>query len=141
MYGRRHVRTCPFSPGLALLTDILQNTVFGNKIPKDFCNNNPPKFWNFTITPKNSANFEKNLNDPAGPLFAGWESRSGSPEKMDNARTKIRDCIDKWDPTKEQNKLQFEGASENEYTLVGKMNRLQWMNWCVRPEVSRKLTI
>jgi len=33
------------------------------------------------------------------------------------------------------NKLQFEGASEYEYTLVGKMNRLQWMNWCVRPEV------
>ena len=33
------------------------------------------------------------------------------------------------------NKLQFEDAPENEYTLVGKMNRLQWMNWCVRPEV------
>merc|ERR1712137_1408571 len=45
----------------------------------------------------------------------------------------------KWDPTKQQSKLQFEDASENEYTLVGKMNRLQWMNWCVRPEKHKEL--
>merc|ERR1712131_243359 len=118
------------------LDEFCTNTVFGNKIPKDFCKNNPPKYWNFTITPKNSANFEKTLNDPDGPFFAGWESRSEDPE---TAREKIRACIDQWDPTKQQNKLQFEDASENEYTLVGKMNRLQWMNWCVRPEKHKEL--
>ena len=116
-------------------SEYVQNTVFGNKIPKDFCKHNPPKYWNFTVTPKNSANFEKTLND-GSDFFAGWESREQSFEADPAAaRKKIQDCIAKWDPAKMTNKLQFEDASENEYTLVGKMNRLQWMNWCVRPEV------
>jgi len=126
------------------LDEFCTNTVFGNKIPKDFCKNNPPKYWNFTVTPKNSANFEKTLNDPTGPFFAGWSSLSDSSEARQNslrdaARTKINACIDEWDPTKQQNKLQFEGASENQTALVGKMNRLQWMNWCVRPEKHKEL--
>jgi len=121
------------------LDEFCTNTVFGNKIPKDFCKQNPPKYWNFTVTPKNSANFEKTLND-GSDFFAGWESREQSFEADPAAaRKKIQDCIAKWDPAKMTNKLQFEDAPENEYTLVGKMNRLQWMNWCVRPEKHKEL--
>merc|ERR1711990_1068438 len=114
------------------MDEFCTNTVFGNKIPKDFCKNNPPKYWNFTVTPKNSANFEKTLND-GSEFFAGWESRENSfKDDPAAARKKIQDCIGKWDPAKMTNKLQFEGASEYEYTLAGKLCEITGV--CAEPE-------
>jgi len=115
------------------MDEFCANTVFGNKIPNDFCKNNPPKYWNFTVTPKNSANFQKTLDDPAAPLFQGWPS----DKTNDQRRADIRSCIEKWDPNKQTNKLYFQ--NDDEYTLVGKMNRIQWMNWCVRPEKHKEM--
>lgn len=35
------------------MDEFCTNTNFGNKIPKDFCKNNPPVYFNFTVTAKN----------------------------------------------------------------------------------------
>ena len=42
------------------MDEFCTNTVFGNKIPADFCKLNPPKYFNFTVTDVNRK-FENNV--------------------------------------------------------------------------------
>jgi hypothetical protein len=35
------------------MDEFCKNTVFGNKIPEDFCDNNPASYWNWMVTEKN----------------------------------------------------------------------------------------
>jgi len=55
-----------------------EKTLFGNKIPKDFCKNNPPENWEWKITPKNqkergqSINYEPSENFIAKTFGKSW---------------------------------------------------------------------